>query len=244
MTKKIHSAQDLIARSAERWCEYEGLEESTLLRLAILRDLIRLLHAEKSRCLARAMKEEAKTLTLWERQIERVRGMTRLTGQLDDVFQGKIKASKHVRPLPEALFAHIEKEKFERYDRLWEAALAAEAAARSWNFWALEAWVKIAEAADWHKALEALLLPRGIVLFAEMAEPSANAEPSPPDLWHGRWILVLHPNLSEKDFPLHSLPGLSETPAPPAWKPIYPPGGSNTRPPAGPFAGSFDGESH
>lgn len=198
------SLKPILEPAADRWHDSEGLEESTLLRLAVLRDLVRQIHSAKSKALARGAKDEAETYRYWERRIEELRSSAALSGSLDEVLRSTQPIRKRTRLLPDSLFSFIEKEKLERYDRSWEAILAAEAISLGWRFWALDAWVKIPQAEEFHKALGTQLIPHGVLLFAESAEDGAVTETA----WHGRWVVILKPRFLTPDFRVSELPGL------------------------------------
>jgi len=208
-----------IERAEGRWRDAEGIEESTLLRLAILRELVRELHAEKSKLLARGARPEAQALKVWEKKIEDLKGAASFGGTLAEAIRGDLPTRKRTRLLPESLFHFLPKEKLERYDRVWESAIAAEAATLGWRFWSLTAWVQIHQAEEWHRALSDRLIPHGVLLFAE----SADAVDAAGNLWQGQWLLVLKPRFSTPDFRVRELPGVSLEPAAPLWKLLYSP---------------------
>lgn len=222
----------LVASHAERWRHCEGAAEATLLRLAILRDIIRALHAQKSTCLATGRRDLVQELKRWETRLHELRSQFKLEGQADlvSLVEGSDPVRKRTRLLPEALFSSIEREKLERYDRQWELALAAEAAALGWRFWALEAWVEITLVEEWNNRLGEQLWPSGIVLFVESSPvqgPAVDAGGKESPLWRGRWIAVVHPRFkspSEIALNLAQWPGTPpEPPSPPAWKLLFSP---------------------
>jgi len=221
-SKSNRSPQEIIEKCTTRWGDYEGLEETTLIRLAILRDVIRQLHADKSYCLATGMKSDAANFKAIETQIETLRTLGPLEGPLQDILLGTRKLKKRTRTLPEALYSWIPKEKFDRYDRAWETEIAAEASALGWRFWELGAWVKIHDAEKFHHGLNDRLLPNGVLLFAESAFVNP-AEEMKGDSWHGRWLVVLKPRFRTPDFRVLELPGVVLEPSPPVWKPLYSP---------------------
>jgi hypothetical protein len=214
------AAQEVIARFTARWNDSESVEESTLLRLAILRDLMREFHAQRSVLLASGKRAEAQGFREWEARAEAFRSAASLEGPLEELLHSGQPARKRTRLLPEALFSILEKDKFERYDRQWESTIAAEAASLGWRFWHLNAWVQISAVETWHRALSEKLNPHGIVLFAESAADTAGSD---PNLWHGQWLVVLKPRYLTPDFHVRALPGSSETPAPPQWKLVFSP---------------------
>jgi hypothetical protein len=205
-----------------RWQDSAGLEETTLLRLALLRDLIRRLHAEKSACMARGQKAESQAFGETEKRLTELRGAATLDAPLDELLLRTSPIRRRTRLLPEALHSFIPKDRFDRYDRQWETAIAAEALSQGWRFWMLDAWVRIADAEEWHHQLGEHLHPHGLILFAESA-PDALAAHAPPDLWHGQWHIVLKPRFLTPDFRVQELSGTSDQPQPPRWRLLYSP---------------------
>jgi hypothetical protein len=225
------SISELIAQASEHWRHCEGLEEATLLRLAILRDLMRQLHAEKSRSLAQGSKTEAQSLKVWELRIEDLRGSLRLEGELMELLSDPAKKPKtRKRLLPEALFTTLAREKLERYDRQWEASLAAEAAQMGWQFWILDAWIDISSVEDWNQKLNEKLWPHGVVLFADNASDtggsiSTGEGEGAVNFWHGRWFVLMHPRFRAPDELLgsssHLVPRTPVPPSLPRWKLLF-----------------------
>jgi hypothetical protein len=225
---------EIFAQAAEHWRHCEGLEEATLLRLAILRDLIRELHAQKSRNLASGKKLEAQGLKVWELRVEDLRGSSKLEGDLMELLSDPAKKPKtRTRLLPEALFTNFSREKLERYDRQWEASLAAEAAQMGWHFWILDAWIDISGVEDWNQKLTEKLWPHGIILFSESAATQGFSSVAigtgddAVNFWHGRWIVLMHPRFRAPDELLGASSNLvSRTPVPPTlpkWKLLFSP---------------------
>jgi hypothetical protein len=196
--------QNVIESQADRWRHCEGQADSTLLRLSILREVMRELHAQKSRCLAKGQRDMAKNLRAWENRLTELRSQPKLEGDLSELVLGKSELRKRTRLLPEALYGAIPREKLERYDRQWESNLAAEACALGWRFWSLEAWVEITLAEEWNRRLNDQIWPSALVLYTESAEstpPIGKGTARPPStavstdmaVWRGRWILVADP---------------------------------------------------
>jgi hypothetical protein len=205
----------LIEHSSERWKLYGDKPESHLLRLAILRDLIRLIHAEKSRLLAKGLKHNVNTLEKWETQIELAKNSANLDCSLEDILEAKSELIKQKHAIPDAFFKHIKREKLERHDRAWEYAITAQALSVGWAISQLEAWVPISSAEKWHHALGDFMFPNGIILFAESA---ANPQ---DQKWKGRWLLVTPPNKAHTPPDLNSLPGYCKSPEPPRWTLLF-----------------------
>lgn len=222
------SVDSLIERAGLRWDDCEGLEEATLIRLAILRDLLRDLHGERSKCLADGKKDLAQSFRGSEKQVEDLRTASPLAGKLNDTLANSAKAKRRTRLLPEALFGFIPRDKLERFDRTWEATLAAEAASLGWCFWSLDAWIDIREAERFQEDLASHLNPHGVILFAESAQeqaPSQTAldQPAGPVLWHGRWYVVLKPMYLTPEFHIERLAGVSKNPGVPSWRLLFSP---------------------
>ena len=85
------------------------------------------LHAQKSRCLASGRRDLTQNLRNWENRILELRNQPKLEGDLLKQVNDTTPLRKRTRLLPEAIYTAIPREKLERYDRVWEAQLAAEA---------------------------------------------------------------------------------------------------------------------
>lgn len=221
--------EKIIAHENEKWKECTNLPETTLLRLSILRTLVQNLHTEKSRCLATGLKADAQLIRTWENHLELLQKSSKLTGELFETIQQSKDVPKKNRVIPEALFQRLNREKFERYDRKWEAVLVAEAMSLNWQVWTLEAWVNIPLIKEWDVYFTQKLWPQGIVLFVESAEEQVidSQNHSEKNCWRGRWVVVLHPRIkTEHDlsFSFNHWPGAPDPapPSPPRWTLIYP----------------------
>lgn len=224
MTETNPAAQAIEARlleAASRWKFCEGLPESDLLRLAVLRDLVHGLHAEKSRFLAHGQRESASSIRTIEDRIEDMRNCKPLSGDLETLLSGTaLGLKKRTRILPDSVFASLDREKFERYDRQWEAALASEGISIGWKIWALEACIDVPQIDAWHKTLTEQLWPHGIVLFVESARDNAISSTS---AWLARWIMTLHSKFqdpSDMGLDFSKWPGTSSTPS---WRLLFSP---------------------
>jgi hypothetical protein len=224
-----HLAEGVIKKGLDRWLDCEGLPEMTLLRLALLRELIHNLHSEKSRCLASGKREEVKSIKEWETRLEDLRESSVLSGSLMDLLEDPSHIQKRKRILPEALFQNLDREKLVRYDRKWESTIAAEAATLGWNFWFLDSWVNIALLEEWNANLNEKLWPHGLVLFVESADVKTNevsSEGGEIELWRGCWLTVIHPEFNDPNdlsLNLNRWPAApQEPPTPVQWKMIHP----------------------
>ncbi len=215
---------ELVEGSIERWKVCGNLEETTLLRLSILRDLMRKMHAEKSRCMAYGRHTLVQDFNLWEKKIEWLRSAADLSMGLEDAIERADTVRKRTRLIPEALFTFIPREKLERYDRSWEAAIAAEASSLGWCFWQLTAWVRIEAVETWQEQLVDRLIPHGVILFAESSEREPDPKGfSPADSWLGSWHVVLKPQYRTPDFRISQIEGTSPGAKEPEWRILYSP---------------------
>jgi len=206
--------------------DFDGLEEATLLRLGLLRDLLRDLHTEKSRVLAGGKSQAAmlESYRTTEQAIERLRSVSPLAGPIEPLLNEPREVRKRTRLLPEALFHSIPKQKFERFDRIWETAIAAEGVQLGWSFWELDAWIEVSAIQHWVERLSDAVSPHGILLFSEGAPPRPG-EPAPPPegLWHGLFVLLLKPHFRTPDFGVAKIPGTASTPKSPTWRVLFTP---------------------
>ena len=203
------------------WAECSEQPETLLLRLCLLRGLIRKLHAEKSKYLARGLKKECLDIKEWERKLSELKDASSLQFDLPalDEHIESPGFKKKKRLLPEAFFRVFERQKFDRYDREWEAAMASEAIQAGWRFWSLKAWVKIDQVEGWEQRLSDRLWPHGAILFAESGTLLNS-------YWEGTWTLVLHPKYKHpEELLLHFDPNPKvpqETEAKPySWKLLF-----------------------
>jgi hypothetical protein len=221
--------EGLIKEASERWRLAGGVPESDLLRLSIARDLMHALHAQKSRFLAQGQRDQASTLRDYEAKMEEIRTSAPLSAGLEEIFAGTAKLKKRTRILPEPLFSVLEREKLERYDRTWEAALASESCHLGWSFWSLEARLDIQKIEEWNRRLAQRLWPGGIVLFVESISldpvrttpESGSAEKSNSTSWLGRWITLMHPRFQAAPTLLSEVNEWPGTRAPIAWKLLF-----------------------
>lgn len=233
-------SEEVLARLAHLWREArksslpDQPQATTLLRLAVLRDVFRALHAQKSRCLATGMKEQAQALKFWEARLEELRGADLSLETLaepraydgDDLFAilgTQTPLKKRSRVIPQGLFSAIEREKLERYDRVWENALTAEAASIGWRFWRLEAWVSIQAIEAWNARLTEALWPDGIVLFVESAGFEETSDPEKAR-WQGQWTVSINPRFKtaqEIGLDFHGWPGQAGNGH--SWKSLFTP---------------------
>ncbi|MCM2277555.1 MAG: hypothetical protein NDJ89_05715 [Oligoflexia bacterium] len=221
----------LLERSTDLWKQIgeSGGPSAFLLKLAVLRDIHRAIHARKSGCLAKGQRDEARRLGEWETRVQELRLSASLDGDLTELIERPASsARKRTRVLPDALFSFIPKEKLERYDRIWENALAAQACSLGWRFWILDAWVQIPLIERWNQTLTEQLWPHGIVLFTENAGFLESRTDNPDDaLWRGQWYVILDPRFTDPNELSRGIaewPGGTITaPTPAHWRAVFTP---------------------
>ncbi len=216
------SLQDILSEALSLWKKCDHLAETTLLRLAILRDLLFRVHAEKSKVLSSENDQPMRELQVLEERIQELRQAQNLNQPLSQLLSEKQSSgSKKMRELPKDLDfekAKIDAKKFQRFDRLWEKALLSEGLEIGWDFWILQASVQMQYAEKWHTDFAKLLFPKGILLFTE-TNPNIPfyASEDPHTLWHGRWMVLLKPDFSPSHLELQNLQGLDYLHNPPQW---------------------------
>ena len=217
--------EDALSRIRQRWDNSASLNTPTLIRLAMLRDLVRTIHASKSQFLAEGKRDKVLNIKLLEARIEDLKNSAVLEGTLSDLLRADYVVKKRTRVLPEALFLSMDREKLTRYDRTWEAVIASEAVDQGWCFWNLNIWVEMGQVEEFHHALSERLTPHGIVLFTESAADAGKPSAVPPrdSLWLGRWWILLESKYRTPEFGVSTMPGVSSQPALPHWKLFFTP---------------------
>ncbi len=222
------SIDHLIHSGMDQWADCEGLKEMTLLRLAILRELVLQLHLKKSQCLANGKKLEVQSIKEWEVRLERVRHLPLLSGPLMHLVKQSETIPQKNRLIPEALFSTLNREQLLRYDHKWEVSIAAEAARLGWHFWSLDTWVELLKIDEWAARLSQTLWPHAVVLMKEDTHPQRKLEPmdTSDPLWHGTWTVLMHPNFrhpNELSLNLETWDGIAvNAPTRTIWKLLYP----------------------
>jgi hypothetical protein len=221
--------ETVLSSCAPLWNQTRGLPEQRILRLAILRDLIRSMHAERSRLLALSQPDRADALRMVEPSTEALKFHPLAEASLPELVASRPErlAKPSRSPIPPELEAAAGGEgKFNRYDRQWEAEIAGEACRIGWGFWTMEAWIDIAKAENFHQALNQGLWPRGIVLFVESCSDTSD---SPEDaahsrsIWKGRWLIAHAPEQAPPGRSLGDLPGAVRPPRAADWRLLFAP---------------------
>lgn len=220
--------EEFLARSAHLWSQSEGTETCHLLRLAVLRDLHRALHAQKSRCLAKGRKGDAKLLGDWESRVDELRSAASFESDMFGLLRSREPVKKRTRLLPDGLYAAIPREKLDRYDRLWEQTLAAEGIAQGWRLWKLSTWIVVNQSESWNQMLTDHLWPIGIPLWVDSLGFAESRSGNKDDaIWHGEWVVLAHPrveNATEFSLDLTRWPGSTlEAPEAPRWRLAFSP---------------------
>jgi hypothetical protein len=183
------------------WARAEHSKYRTLLRLAVARDLARLVHAGISGSLADRVKPGAAPLRAIGAWLEPLRGLAQLDFPFEALLTGDLPRASDpgmsVARAPSArLLQTLGREKLLRYDRAWEAAIAAESDVAGWQLWRGEASIRLQAVGSWNEGVSSRLFPRAIVLYCEK---SASSQPADPELWPGSWIAVSDPELGSPE---------------------------------------------
>ena len=228
MKQTPRSAQDILQSFETRWNSCASSSRENLLRLVVLRELTRMLHSEKSWCLASGFPDEAQQYHEYEMAADKLVNEDDLSGSLSDILAKAealpdpdpvtgVLASSSRRKFPKELQGILPSEKIERFDRHWEKALVCEAMKLHWEIWLLKANVRIEAAQDCENGLTRELGDRGILLFADSAETNELQE----GIWPGQWLLLSEPGFDCRRAPLHSVKGLIVAPNPPQWTLVH-----------------------
>lgn len=216
------SVEQLLEQAELLWKDFDDLEEKTLLRLGVLRDLLDSLHAKKSEALARGKRDEATEIAKLEARIDLFRNASKFGMSLKELLDSPETPKKRTRLIPEGLYHFIPREKLERFDRSWETTLAAEAAQLGWNFWSLDIAVDVTLLADFQSGLGSALKPNGLILFSEGREDGIEPEQTGETaIWRGRWYILLKPKFKTPDFRVDSLPGASPKAEATLWRLLF-----------------------
>ena len=172
----------------QRWKAVQSQPSGALLRLALLRDYARKLHAERSACMATGNAPRGHQIESLEAKLAWLR--TRLdliqnANEPDLLLQQITPPNSSVKEtaLPKRLTSLLPAEKLNRYDRAWERALAVEALKAKWCFWSADHLVRLDQAEHFHQELTDLLWPDGLILYVE-----SGGGTTPPQHWNGRWV--------------------------------------------------------
>ena len=205
------------------WKEISEHPDKSILRLAILRDLSRQLHAERSMHLAQGKIPQGQTLEQIELQLAAIRGREKLLSaqSLEEALSQASGQEAIKTEIPESLAAIIPRSKLERYDRQWEAALATGAFQRGWAIWELYTTIQVAKAEVFHKHLSQSLWPKGLILFVESGNPSSNIEEGS---WNGHWFITSISSLNPAHLEIEASPGVRTggSFSAPTWHPLFP----------------------
>jgi hypothetical protein len=215
----------LLTRYAELWNAVSATSDAARLqKLQLLREFSSELHAGRSIALASGQQEWAEQMLALESSMMKLRKGHPLTGSLQDCLARPDHPVGISRSFSPDFEQAVGTEPFERFDRTWEKALALEALQIGWRFWALDAWVMIQQADQFHRSLGASLGTRGIVLFVEGTPGRSASSPSQgPMLWPGRWWIVLESGLDPLNLELADIPGLSLSHEGLKWNLLFPP---------------------
>ena len=79
--------EEIIQNQLSTWDDYRNLPEESLLHLELLRRLFQILHAEKSRCLAKGYKAEAQIIHQIEAELEKIRAEAKLHPRIPNLLK-------------------------------------------------------------------------------------------------------------------------------------------------------------
>ena len=180
----------LSSSQLELWTSVEAKPESVLIRLSVLRDFSRTIHAELSVVLATpaATQSSLADLDALDRHIAQGLHLRTLPLDAEAWLKGKVLgpvATVRRKIFPE-FFEVLARDRIERYDRAWEREIVAEAIAIGWEIRSIEAWVDVLDAQGWETRFSQRIRAHGVVLFAESAYVDDAR-------WKGRWIFVVKP---------------------------------------------------
>ena len=208
--------QALVAEFETRWADAGQAKHSLLLRLTLLRELARKLHAGRSSVLAQSgaeAREIMAPLHLLEQKAEALRATDALTGSLSECLD---RANPNSPPAPLAtprMGQRLGRGKLDRPDRTWERAIAIEAEAQDFTLEGIEALVPMRQVEAWSNALERELWPVGVVLFTETSPTTSQANG-----WRGCWWTCFAPETNAaaclRSSTLHPRPELAPEFAP------------------------------
>ncbi len=220
--------KNFLKKILPQWNQYARKEETTLLRLCLLRDLWNDLHAQTSKFLALGDTKQAYSIKNFNLSLETLKKSS-LEGDLLDLLSHSSLEPKKNIIIPENFSKILKLEKLIRTDRIWEHSITLEALSLHWSLWKLETWVKIPFVEQWNQHLASKLWPQAVVLFSENAlsyKNSSHTQFIQSMHWQGRWWIWSHP-----DFEVHLKSLFSDecdeipspAPSPLSWKRLFPP---------------------
>jgi hypothetical protein len=202
------------------WKQAERHRQVGLLKLAILREQLHQIHAQKSQKMAVGAPADAHALHQLETKIEALKTCNLRGVTWEQIVDPKpIPAPLLHREIPAETLQTLGKDKLDRFDRKWEYQLTAEAISQNWSIWTLDAWVFIATAEESHKELNDIFWPNGLVLFVEGAPRDSHAPLRPR--WKGRWFFALSPDVDPQSLDFTKIAGSSLDPEPPVWSLLH-----------------------
>jgi hypothetical protein len=176
-----------------RWKKCADHSAVKLLRMAVLRDYARQLHAERSTCMAKGNIPRGHAIEDVEKKLEALRDRPELLAgdeTLRELLLLRFQDTEAPNTLPSS-FA-IPKDRLERYDRHWERAIALLAADDDWNVFAITATVQLKKVETFHERLSDQVWPDAVILFVEGLAESSTI----PKEWAGKWVGVARPGFA------------------------------------------------
>lgn len=214
--------ESLISDTSRKWVQCDSLKSSEVLKLGLLRDLKRSIHAEQSKYLSLGKRQEAVSLKNLENHLDELREAENLNSPLAYLLSGQATITTHPRSIPASFSKVIPPEKLNRYDRVWEKALVSWGLELGWSFWTLKAFVQVALAENWERSLAQKLWPNGISLYVEaLHHPKTKNK----GIWYGAWKIMAHPKIQTFDdlgIKFETLPGVHLLISEPEWQKDFP----------------------
>lgn len=208
MYKDIESIAS-IREIFQKWKHTLTHPHFSVLRLALLRELVRTAHAERSRQMALGNSKLSTALGKMETALDQS-----LKAGLDPAallgFLGDVALPPARRSTPPSWL----EPKLERFDRHWERAIYNQSQEAKWTLWSLSAVIAIKGAEKFHESLGRYLWPDGVVLYVE-SDPEVNHPKL--DHWSGQWICVMSPAVQTPTFRIDQIPGYAGNEIP-TWK--------------------------
>lgn len=179
-------AERRLAQAWKQACRHPAAENT--LKLSLLREWSRQIHAHTSRLLARGKGDEARLNQSHESWVDALpRHEWQELSWPELLTRPELRTAAAEAKLPASTPPEW-RVRLERGDRRWEREIWIEAVRARWQGFELRAQVPIRLVEAWNEALSKTLWPRGVVLLTEAGDP-----PIEGDRWNGRWLAVADP---------------------------------------------------
>lgn len=215
--------EDLLPKYENFW--NQSHPDDLIIRLGILREMIQVVHAEKSRCMATpGLKDRGIQAKIWEEKLRAYCGSEKLVQPLREQLQTL--PQQTFRDVPKEIIDPLGTDRLERPDRKWEKQICAIAAQERWHLFALDAWIGLKEAENFYRRFIEKIRGEGLILYTE-AGPLPPGSPAMLDsTWFARWVIVVKPHFKPIEYNSKTefwkdLPGIATIPSPPHWTLLF-----------------------